>query len=268
MENHGISNPPPSAYAGGMREVELAGGNASGRVVRVGRTVRKPAGPSADSVLRYLRHLQGHGIALPEHLGFDERGRQVLEFVPGPLAMQQPKPDPEQLARIGGMVRAIHDASGDFAPRRGEVFDSPIAAPGADLVCHNDLAPWNLVMGERWVFIDWDASAPSTRLWDLAYAAQAFSLNDPAAQPGPAAADLCAFLDGYQADYRLAAQLLPVMIERVGAMHGLLESSNIRGIEPWGSMYADGHGDHWAAVRAYLQRHRLALAAALERHYA
>ncbi|WP_258133444.1 phosphotransferase [Arthrobacter sp. MYb224] len=252
MENPGISNPAGSAWAGGMREVELAGGNANGSVVRVGRTVRKPAGPSADSVLRYLRHLQGHGIALPEHLGFDERGRQVLEFVPGPLAMQQPKPGPEQLARIGGMVRAIHDASGDFAPRRGEVFDSPIAAPGADLVCHNDLAPWNLVMGERWVLIDRDAGAPSTRLGDLAYAAQAFR----------------AMTRRISARSSTATRPLPAMIERVGAMHGLLESSNIRGIEPWGSMYADGHGDHWAAVRAYLQRHRLALSAALERHYA
>ncbi|WP_407645311.1 phosphotransferase [Brevibacterium pigmentatum] len=32
---------------------------------------------------------------------------------------------------------------------------------------HGDLTPWNLLLGERWVFIDWDSAAASARLWDL-----------------------------------------------------------------------------------------------------
>ncbi|MFM9500639.1 phosphotransferase, partial [Streptomyces galilaeus] len=88
------------------------------------------------------------------------------------------------------------------------VWDSAIAAPGAELVCHNDLAPWNLIVGERWVFIDADAAAPSTRLWDLAYAAQAFTLNDPGRDPAAASADLAAFVEGYDADAEVR-RLLP-----------------------------------------------------------
>jgi thiamine kinase-like enzyme len=37
-----------------------------------------------------------------------------------------------------------------------------IAPDREDLICHHDLAPWNLVRdGDRWVFIDWDGACPA-----------------------------------------------------------------------------------------------------------
>lgn len=238
-------------------EEPLVGGNASGDgVVRVGRTVRKPWAASTPSVVAFVNALRAAGVDAPAPLGRDDAGRQVQEFVPGSLALDQyPLTQPE-LRRVGAMIRQIHDASTIYEPQAGAVWETAIPAPGDDLICHNDLAPWNLLVGERWMFIDWDAAAPSTRLWDLAYAAQAFTLSDPERDPGLAAADLAAFADGYEADDELRRHLPDTMSERTTAMYELLRSSHENGSEPWASMFAEGHGEHWLRADRYVRSHR------------
>lgn len=233
----------------------MAGGNASGPVVRVGNTVRKPWSATAPAVTAYVDALASAGIDVPKPLGRDDAGRQVIEYVPGTLAEERLPLGVDDLARVGRMVRAIHDASAGIPiPEPGE-WAGLLPAPGADLICHNDLAPWNLIVGERWVFIDWDASAPSTRLWDLAYAAQAFTLNDPDRDVGRASTDLAALVDGYGADEPLRAALPRTMGDRTAAMYDLLERSLREGFEPWATMYAEGHGAHWRTAMEYVRRH-------------
>lgn len=247
-----------------IHEEPLPGGNASGNtVVRIGDTVRKPWSASTPSVVAFIEALRAAAVDAPAPRGRDAEGRQVHEFVPGILAIDAPPLSPAELHRVGGMVRAIHDASARYSPPVDAIWETAIPAPGADLVCHNDLAPWNLLIGDRWVFIDWDASAPSTRLWDLAYSAQAFTLSDPARDPDHAAADLAAFVDGYGADERMRRLLPDAMAERTAAMYDLLRRSHAAGAEPWASMFTAGHGAHWSAADAYVRAHRDAWAAAL-----
>jgi len=242
----------------------LAGGNASGTVMRVGDTVRKPWTDATASVAVFVSALRDQGIDAPEPRGRDERGRQVIEFVPGTLAMEGLRLTGADLRRVGRMIRGIHDASASYTPPADAIWRTAIPAPGADLICHNDLAPWNLIIGERWVFIDWDAAAPSTRLWDLAYAAQAFTLSDTAREPGEAAADLAALADGYGAGRMLRRGLPRAMEERTAAMLALLEGARSTGEEPWATMYADGHGVHWKKALQYVREHRSLWARALE----
>lgn len=240
-----------------MDDVEepLAGGNASQGVVRVGQTVRKPWTDATPAVHRLMRHVRAVGVDVPAVLGRDERGRQVLEMVPGRLAMESPPLALDELARVGRLVRTIHDAAQDLAWGSGARSDNVLPVAGADLVCHNDLAPWNLVLGPRWVFVDWDGAGPSTRLWDLAYAAQSFTVNDARADPVDAAAGLAALVEGYGADQALRDALPTTLGRRAGAMLELLRSSHASGREPWGSMYTSGHGEHWHAATRYAKAH-------------
>lgn len=160
-------------------------------------------------------------------------------------------------------MRAIHDASEAFTPDPGASWTTAIPSPGEELICHNDLAPWNLIIGERWTFIDWDAAAPSTRLWDLAYAAQAFTLSDTQQAPEESARNLAAFVDGYEADHVLRADLPTAMHRKAAEMYNLLSTSYETGQEPWGTMFASGHGDHWRAATQYAGQHQAIWAEAL-----
>lgn len=207
-------------------------------------------------MVAFVNALRAAGVDAPAPLGRDDAGRQVQEFVSGSLALNQNPLTQPDLRRVGAMIREIHDASATYEPPAGAVWETAIPAPGHDLICHNDLAPWNLLTGERWMFIDWDAAAPSTRLWDLAYAAQAFTLSDPERDPDLAAADLAAFIDGYQADDALRQRLPNTMSERTAAMYELLRCSNENGTEPWASMFSEGHGEHWFRVDRYVRSHQ------------
>lgn len=244
------------------QEELLTGGNASALVVRVGETVRKPWIPTTGRVAAYLETLRGAGIDVPLFRGRDGYGRQVLEYVPGEIALRLPPLDDVGLARVGRMVRAIHEASPAYDPADGD-WPVLLPAPHPELICHNDIAPWNLVVGERWVLIDWDGAGPSSRSWDLAYAALSFTLGDPAEQVSLAAHRFGVFVDAYGPDGELRAALPGIVAERAAAMRDLLRSARADGREPWASMARDGHESHWASVTSYAERNRDAWAAAL-----
>jgi Ser/Thr protein kinase RdoA (MazF antagonist) len=249
-----------------VHEQELRGGNASGRVVRVGTTVRKPWTPGSAAAQAYVAELRSRGIDAPRPLGRDERGRQVIEYVDGSLAQDHMPLADGDLRRVGAMIRDIHDASEGIPLPDPSGATMLLPADSPDLLCHNDLAPWNLVTGDRWIFIDWDGAGPSTRLWDLAYAAQAFGMLVGGEPVEDAARRLRALVDGYGADARLRDALPAAMARRTAAMYELLRSSSETGAQPWATMFRTGHGEHWRAAAEYVATHRLEWARALAKH--
>ena len=76
-----------------MAEERLEGGYADG-AVRVGDTVRRPAGPWTPAVHALLSYLADRGFTgAPRPLGFDEQGREVLTFLEGEtVGRRKPRP--------------------------------------------------------------------------------------------------------------------------------------------------------------------------------
>ena len=245
-------------------EVALVGGNVN-RVVRIGDTVRKPAGPWTPAVHRLLAHLHEVGFtAAPRPLGIDEKGREVLTFIPGevvwPAQFDLLNP-PGRLAGIARLIRALHDAAQSFVAPADAQWNVLIPAHGgSDLIIHNDLAPWNLIHGPagNWTFIDWDTAAPGSRLWDLAYAIHGFTplSANPALQRPDIDDRLRMFVDTYGLDEQQRRRLVPLMSRRCRAMYDFLRARSIEGVEPWRGLWQDGHGAAWSNDADWIgQRH-------------
>ena len=157
-------------------------------------------------------HLREVGFdGAPRALGYDETRRQVLSFVEG---LVDPDPSDLDVARVteeGTLIRCLHDASNTFFPPTDATWNVAIAPDWEDLICHNDLAPCNLVRTPtQLTFIDWDSSGPGSRLWDLAYAAHGFVPLSPDTSrcDDVAGQRLAALVEGYDLDQEERASLL------------------------------------------------------------
>jgi hypothetical protein len=229
-------------------EAPLTGGNVTAGVVRVGDTVRRPAGPWTPAVHALLRHLERKGFSgAPRALGLDARGREILTYAEGaatwPWEAFRPLATDAGLLRVAELIAAYHAAAGDFVSPSDAAW-SPVAPVrgAADTLCHNDLAPWNLILGPsgKLTFVDWDLAAPGSRLSDLAYAARAFVplIPDP-----PYDIAIVRRLALLRDAWRLsAAELVEWVVWRARADLAGFSDRAAAGIEPWRTMWDAGHG--------------------------
>jgi hypothetical protein len=249
-------------------EEALQGGNLSIGVVRTGSEVHRPVGPWTPAVHALLAHLDRAGFAgAPRVLGFDEIGREVVEYLEGPvpwgLDHHSLLGTPEAVHRVGRLLRSFHDAVVDFEPDPALVWRYPEMRGDAMaylddrgiIVCHNDPTAWNLVVGsDRWAFIDWDASGPRPPIWDVAYCAIGvvpMRLDTEElgwSGPVPVASRLRALGEGYRLGRDDLGRLPEVVVARIRSSYTHARRRAEAGIAPWDSLWRRGHGDAWAAM--------------------
>ncbi|MEO1222617.1 MAG: phosphotransferase [Pseudomonadota bacterium] len=162
----------------GDTECPLKGGNTT-PVVRVGSTVRRQAGPWTPTIHALLRHVRRNGFQLaPDPIGFDAQGREIVSYLEGD-AGHYPLPGwawhDRLLTEIATLLRRYHDSTVGFTAPSATVWQLAPRQP-AEVICHNDFAPYNIVFRDRRPagVIDFDTASPGPRLWDVAYAAYRF----------------------------------------------------------------------------------------------
>lgn len=193
----------------GPREVPLHGGfTNAGLITRIGDTVRRPLRPVSDATHALLEHLERVGFdGAPRFLGVDERGREVLSYIPGTAAIE-PYEDwaltDDALVGVAELLRRYHDAVATFDPS-GHRWPSPVPAQfRGGLVSHNDPNLDNVIFsgGRAVALVDFDLAGPGSAVWDVACAARLWApLRDEGDTPpvlvGRVLARLGLFLDAY-----------------------------------------------------------------------
>lgn len=256
-------------------EEPLSGGNV-GSVVRVGDTVRRATGPWMHAVHELLRHLEDVGFEWsPRVHGVDEQGREVLDYIDGEtVGATHPWPEwawaEDTLVQAARVLREYHDAVRDFRPTGVRTWRLVTSAMDADdVVCHNDLAPYNVVYREGRIVgvIDWDLAAPARPAWDIAFSAWAFApihTPDHAVElgaPTDVARRIRLLTDTYRLDER--EDFLGLVEQRMEASITGMESQAAAGEPAFRRMVADGHSQRIRDDRAYLAANTSAWRAAI-----
>jgi hypothetical protein len=153
-----------------VSETWLAGN--VGGAWRVGDTVHRTAGPWTPAVHALLSYVTERGLPhVPQVLGFDEQGREVLTFLDGHVVdAHSDVLTPGQLASLVSWTRRFHEAVAGFAHAGPWRY---AGMPNPTLVGHNDIAPYNASFdGDQLVGVfDWDLAGPTNPLMELAFIA-------------------------------------------------------------------------------------------------
>jgi hypothetical protein len=236
-------------------EVPLTGGTLNA-VVRVGETVRRTAGPWTPTIQALLHHVRDRGFDLaPEPLGLDDEGREVLSYLPGStVGWSLPWPEPirsdDLLEQVGAATAHYHRAVLDFRPEGVVPWHAGPAALGpSELVCHHDLAPYNVVLegGSLKGIIDWDLAGPGRAVSDLAFVAwQWVPLHGPSVtrmlgweHPPDRIRRLRLLLDAYGLADRTG--FVDEVIARIRYNRGIMVRKAAEGDRAYQDLVAQGH---------------------------
>lgn len=252
----------------GEPEIPLEGGDTT-PVVRVGRTVRRRAGPWTPTIQALLAHVRSHGFAeAPEPLGLDAQGRESVGFLEGET-VRYPLPDwiwqDEVLSRVAALLRRYHDSAATFVPPPDAVWQWAAHEP-FEVICHKDFAPYNIVFdAARPVgVIDFDTASPGPRLWDLAYTAYRFvpltAPKNPDTTP-IAPAEQLRRLDLFCTAYggTAAAPVLRTAVEKLGELMNFITTRAAAGDPAQAAVLARGDVAIYAADRSHVEALRARL---------
>ncbi len=253
-----------SAGACGIEEV-LAGGGVNA-LTRIGNTVRRPKHPWTTTVHALLGFLNAQGFdGVPAVHGFDDQGREILEFVAGSVGnypLTGEVRSESALLSSAQLLRRFHDASRCALGHLPDGWQLPPLEP-VEVVCHSDFAPYNCVYREGIAvsIIDFDMARPGPRIWDLAYALYRFAPlthannSDGFGDISVQSIRARQFLDSYGATREQRAQALEMVPLRLQALVEFMRDAAEQGNSSFAHHIDDGHLDLYLRDISYVEAH-------------
>ncbi|MEO3809496.1 aminoglycoside phosphotransferase family protein [Sphaerisporangium sp. B11E5] len=237
------------------------------QVLRVGLTVHRPTGPWTPAVHGLLRHLEHEGFtASPRVHGTTPDGLEILDHLPGEVGeypLTEAVTSTEALRSAAELLRAYHDVTAAYVPGHETGWMFPAMSP-AEVVLHNDYAPYNCVLDGTEVVgvIDFDTATPGPRLWDVAYATYRWApITAPAnpsgfGTPEQQATRTRAFCDHYGLRPDARRDLVDTVIRRLDALVTFMRAQADAGVTAFQNHIAEGHDSLYLNDITYLRDHR------------
>lgn len=229
-------------------------------------TVYRTLRPASKTIQKLLLHFETMEVpGVPRPLGISQAGYEMVSFIEGE-SPQFPWPARafhlSTLVAIAHLLRKMHDASTTFTLPPDAVWGDLL--PGqAEVICHNDLGPYNIVFGPNGQLgvIDFDRAAPGPRSWDVAYAIYRFApFCGYGETPGhfmslPQLAErVCEFCASY--GWTDPADLYEQMERRIVHEITWLRDSCPQDLSARKRLLLAGHDGHYIAELEFLRQHR------------
>jgi len=242
-------------------------------VVRQGNSVMRALPTGWRGSHAVLRHLETKKFPYSPRLIRHDDTHEWLTFLlghslPADLAGSRQS---DLLVQVGTMIRSYHDAIADFVAPDDIVWGPTIGAnEPVEVICHNDIAPWNIVVDANdnlTGLIDWDLLNPGPRSHDLAYAAWRFGLLEPGEELGSVAdcaTRIVTLLDAYGLLLHDRIGFVDLIIERAQTGFDVVETLGKQGVPGYAALYEKG-AHHWGVPSMkWISHHRNDLIAGIE----
>jgi hypothetical protein len=246
----------------------------AGLVTRVGDTVRRPQRATSPSTHALLEHLERAGFdGAPRFLGTDDRGREVLSYIPGQAAVA-PYPEwtlsDDALVSVARLLRRFHDAAATF-DAAAHVWPHPVPERfRGGLVTHNDPNLDNVIFedGRAVALIDFDLAGPGSAVWDVACASRLWApLRATADVPAPLRPHVLRRLRWFVDAYGLPLEDRDPLVEAMAVAHewcyDVVREAVAGGHETFAAMWRDGGLLRAERTQRWLVEHGAEMRAAL-----
>jgi hypothetical protein len=260
------------------REERLPGGRLT-VVLRAGDTVLRQSKPWSNDVQRLLAHVRSQGFRhVPEPLGFDDQGREVVRYIEGDTsASVTPWPgslwSDELLVEVGKTVADYHRAVADFVPPDVVHWQyRPRALAPGEIICHHDFAPYNAVFRGTHLLgmIDWESAGPGTIQEEVAFLAWQWVPLSPPVREMRDGSDpnidqvtrLRLLLDSYGFEDRMG--FIQAIIDRVEISRSGIEERASEGGLPYIQLRNEGYTRDMESLIRHLEKNRRKLQSAIE----